>query len=212
MIGTPTLDYKVDVRWVDSLMNTLRALNGQVVIVPVFMPGEALLQKARNELVQLAVEGEVDDLVFIDSDMVWQPLDFAKLLSHEVDMIGGLCPQKTETRTICVRMKKDAKMDEKTGLLEVDSVGTGFLRISRKALLALWNSAREYSVGTQKCRMVFEVMVERGELVSEDLAMCNKWKRMRGKVYVDANVQIAHIGTKVYTLLGGAADAKEKAN
>ena len=37
--------------------------------------------------------------------------------------------------------------DPTTGLLTVDAVGTGFLRLTRKAMMALWEASEEYTAG-----------------------------------------------------------------
>lgn len=69
LIGTPSHDGRVDAWYANSLVNTVRiAPQKDTVIVPIFMAYDSLVQRARNDLVRLALEEEFDDLIFIDSD------------------------------------------------------------------------------------------------------------------------------------------------
>lgn len=203
MIGTPSYDGRVDVRYVDSLMGTLRAVEPETIIFPVFIPGDALVQRARNSLVKMALEafdGEgVDELMFIDSDISWNPTDFYRLLSHKADIIGGLYPQKSDIQTVTIKLLPDKKVDE-AGLLEVSGVGCGFLRMSKKALKTLWEYAKPYRNGPEYAKAIFEVSIQNEELFGEDTDMCLKWRSLGEKVYADTKILCAHTGTKVYML------------
>jgi hypothetical protein len=46
----------------------------------------------------------------------------------------------------------------------------------------------------------FDVSVdpETGRYLSEDYTFCRRWEAMGGKVYVDANSNLAHQGSKIY--------------
>lgn len=201
MIATPTHDGKLDVKYVDSLISTL-AIAKEVSVFPVFLPGEALVQKARNELFKIAAEAfegkGVDDLVFIDSDMAWNPMDFMHLLSHEQDIVGGLCRQKRDEEILTFKPKPGAEMN-KQGLLEVNGTGCAFLRLTNSALMKIWNVAKPYKNGNQTGRAVFEVFVnEDGDYTSEDISFCNKWFALGGQVYIDTMIRVTHIGTKAW--------------
>jgi hypothetical protein len=197
MIATPAYSGTVHVLYVDSLLNTMRSAPQGCMVTPVWIPGDALLQRARNSLCAMAIEAEVDDLVFIDSDMAWNPQGFWRLLSHDVDMVGGLIRQKREPVVFTFRPKPGEEPDTR-GLLEVNSTGCGFLRITKKALHKLWNASKPYKDGPHNSRALFEVVYEKGEIISEDIAMCHKWKSMRGQVYIDTQVACGHIGEILY--------------
>lgn len=203
MIATPAYDGTVHVRYADALVQTLRACPPDVRIAPVFIPGDALIQRARNEMVQMALGAEggkgVDDLVFIDADIAWRPADFYRLLSHPVDIVGGCYRRTEDAQTLVFYPRKGAKPDD-TGLLPVEGIGCGFLRMTRAALTRLWAKSKPYRNGRVQTRSVFEVTIERGELVSEDVSMCHKWTAMRQVVYADTRIALEHVGEKVYRI------------
>ena len=89
IIGTPTYDGKLDARYVDSLVNTIKLAPPEIKVQPIFLPGDAIIQKARNDIVKIVINAteqvEISDLVFIDADIFWNPTDFFRLLNHPVE-------------------------------------------------------------------------------------------------------------------------------
>ena len=95
LIGTPAHDGRVDVWYANSLVNTIK-LAKDVTIDPIYMSYDSLVQRARNDLVRLALEGGYDDLIFIDSDQEWSPQWVFKLLDYDTDVIGGTVVKKSD--------------------------------------------------------------------------------------------------------------------
>jgi hypothetical protein len=91
-------------------------------------------------------------------------------------------------------LKKSA--DEK--LIEVDGIGTGFLKISRFALEKVWEVSEPYLMDGQENRMVCDVIIENGQLISEDYVFCKKWQKLGYKTWIDPTITLNHIGIKKY--------------
>ena len=199
LIGTPSYDGKVDVWYANSLVNTIRmSYEKDVVIVPVYMAYDSLVQRARNDLVKLAIEEDFDDLIFIDADQEWDPAWVFKLLDYDKDVVAGTVVKKSDEVSFNVKALKEGMKTEEDGLIEVDCVGTGFMRISKSALKQVWDVSTEYKNEGKTCRMVFDIKIENGDLVSEDNVFCKKWHDLGGKVYIDPNMTCNHIGVKKY--------------
>ena len=199
LIGTPAYDGRVDVWFANSLVNTIRmSYEKETIVVPVYMAYDSLVQRARNDLVRLAIEEDFDDLIFIDSDVEWDPAWVFKLLEYPEDVVGGTYPKKTDEPQFPVHALKDG-MKLEDGLIEVDGMPTGFLKISRDALKKVWDASAEYQNEGRTCRMVFDIQVQDGQLVSEDIVFCRKWQDLGGKVYLDPTMTCNHVGTKKYS-------------
>ena len=199
LIGTPSYDGKVDVWYANSLVNTIRmSYEKDIVIVPVYMAYDSLVQRARNDLVKLAIEEDFDDLIFIDADQEWDPAWVFKLLDSDKDVVAGTVVKKSDEVSFNVKALKEGMKTEEDGLIEVDCVGTGFMRISKSALKQVWDVSTEYKNEGKTCRMVFDIKIENGDLVSEDNVFCKKWHDLGGKVYIDPNMTCNHIGVKKY--------------
>lgn len=200
VIGTPMHDGRCEAEYAYSLVETIRLCTQSGVDVrPVFWPGEALVQKARCHLAEIALKAEAD-LVFIDADQGWKPQHLLQLLKHPVDVVGGAVVKKTEKESYNVHAKSiDLPIDE-PGLIEIDGIGTGFLRLSYKALLALWQNSEPFTDDFgNKLHWMFPVQIEGGRLVGEDIGVCAKLKSLGFKIYVDPGITCDHIGRKKYT-------------
>lgn len=200
LIGTPAHDGRVDVWYANSLVNTVK-LSGKydTEIHPVYMSYDSLIQRARNDLVRLALEEGFDYLVFMDSDQEWDPEWIFKLLDYEEDVVGGTVVKKSDQVLFNVKALKTGLKREANGLMEVEAIGTGFLKLSRKALQEVWDISPEYMNEGKKCRMVFDVQLVDGELVSEDNVFCRKWRNLGYKVWIDPTMTCNHIGSKKYS-------------
>jgi hypothetical protein len=202
LIGTPCYDGRTDVWYNNSMNNTLKlAADRNIEIVPIYMSYDALVQRARNDLVALALNSNFTDLIFIDSDQEWEPEWIFRLLEYRVDVVGGAVRKKTDDyESYNVRAAAlPIPIDIDTGLLIVDGLGTGFMRLSRRALSALWESSAQYTNEGRICRMIFDVQVVNGELVSEDNVVCQKLRDKGFSIFLDKNMTCGHIGTKKFT-------------
>jgi hypothetical protein len=170
-----------------------------VEINPVYMSYDSLVQRARNDLVRLALEEQYDDLIFMDSDQEWDPAWIFRLLGYEEAVIGGTVVKKSDRVMFNVKAPRSGLKLTANGLMEVDSIGTGFLRIRRDALEAVWNMSEEYINEGKRCRMVFDVKLIDGELVSEDNVFCAKWRSLGNSVWIDPTMTCGHVGVKKYT-------------
>lgn len=200
LIGTPAHDGRVDVWYANSLVNTVK-LSGKygIEVVPIYMSYDSLVQRARNDLVRLALEEKFDDLIFMDSDQEWDPEWIFSLLNRTEDVVGGAVVKKSDQLLFNVKALKTGLKRDASGLMEVEAVGTGFLKLSRKALETVWNESAEYTNEGKKCRMVFDVQLVDGELVSEDNVFCRKWRNLGNKVWIDPTMTCNHIGSKKYS-------------
>lgn len=203
MIATPvkSIENGISPYFADALTPTIKsAANLGIEIFPVYDLNTPL-QFARNVLLAIAVQSPlISDMFWIDSDVGWNPDHFFRLLNYPVDVVGGTYRKKKDPEEYPVQVLSDkVSIDEKTRLLEVDGLGLGFLRISRKAMLALWDSHEEkYTSNGLECRNVFQFPIINGEVISEDIFMCHKFKDLGFKTYLDPSISCLHAGTKAY--------------
>ena len=199
LIGTPAHDGKVDVWFANSLVNTVKlAMQRQVDIRPIYMSYDSLVQRARNDIVRLAVEEDFDDLIFIDSDEEWDPEWIFKLLAFKEEIIGLPVVKKSDQMMFNIKALPQGLKQQQNGLMEVEAVGTGFMKISKSALKKVWDASPEYKNEGRIGRMVFDVQVINGDLVSEDNIFCQKWRNLGGKVFIEPSMTCNHIGVKKY--------------
>jgi len=202
LIGTPSYDGTLDVWYVNSLVNTIRESEDRGIrIDPIYMSFDALVQRARNDLVALAIEGGYDELIFIDGDIEWDPSWIFQLLKYKHDVVGGTYRKKTDDYEGYVLKAAEGPevIDTRTGLVKVAGLGTGFMKLSRKALEYLWNGAEPYVDHKGKnSRMVFDIAIQDGVMVSEDILMCQKLIKGGFDIWIDPRMCCNHTGPKKF--------------
>jgi hypothetical protein len=196
LFGTPCYDGKVHVEFLQSLLGTLALCQQHdIAMYPVQIAHDALVQRARNDLVRMALETGCDDLIFMDADQEWEPQAIIRLLNHPVDVVGFPVIKKSDTHIdFNIKLLPEGLSAPVCNLLQVESIGTGCLRLSKNALQQVWGISKVYGGG----RMVFDVQIVNGEILSEDTVFCSKWSSLGGQVWVDPSMTCPHLGSKKY--------------
>ena len=112
LVGSPSYDGSIDVWYVNSLINTVKYAFGHninVDIIPIWVSYDALIQRCRNDTVFLALQQDCDDLMWIDTDIEWEPKWFFDLLNYPVDVVGGTYPKKGDQKEMYVGNFGDMK-------------------------------------------------------------------------------------------------------
>jgi hypothetical protein len=180
------------------------------------MINESLVQRARNHLVAKFLESSVaTHLMFIDSDIGFEPEHIFKLLLHDKDIVGGLYPKKTLPPDYVVNVSPEA-VDEKGqikvdgGLIPVSRLGTGFMLIKRevfeKHMAAYPNTKFTNNIGLDPkfnpfCYTFFDCWIsqdENREYLSEDWGFIVKSRVIGIQAYADPTIRLNHSGTFVF--------------
>jgi hypothetical protein len=199
-ILTPSYDGKVVCDFTVAMAEIFRSKPADMEINLNFWMGEALIQKARSNLFCDAYEEGYSDIVFIDADQSFSTQAFFDLLSHPVHAVGVPVPMKVEEERYNIRPEAFEKhrWNAELSLLEVEVIGTGMLRLSRQAMDVLWNKAKRYNDGKER-RLICDVQIVDGGMISEDVQICNKLRDSGITVYADIKHTCDHFGTKRYT-------------
>jgi glycosyltransferase involved in cell wall biosynthesis len=167
-------------------------------IIPSILHSESILPQARNELLKLAHDNDMESIVFIDSDERWDPQALLAVINSPHDVFGLPVVSKTdEYGKYNIRIEDPANLHyDEDGNLEVNGIGTGFLKISQNALSALWNSNRELHFRGKNLRMICEYGEVGDQFVSEDYNLCRKLKDLGFGIWVDPRQTVSHTGSK----------------
>lgn len=199
LIGTPALSGDVNCWYADSMFDSIKlCLYNGINLIPSILHSESVLPQARNELLKLAYDNNMESIVFIDSDQRWNPEALLHVVNSSHDVIGLPVISKTDEYgkfNVKLHDLENLHYDE-GGNLEVTGIGTGFLKISRNALSALWNSNRELHFRGKNLRMICEYGEVDGDFVSEDFLLCRKLKDLGFGIWIDPRQTVSHLGTK----------------
>lgn len=173
--------------------------------------GSAVVQWARDEVVDLFLQSDATRLFWIDSDMVWEPEQFMRLLalSQYRDVICAAYPAKQERPTFYVNWDQEAGLVQGDfDLVAINGVGLGFTVMSRKVVQQLADRAERVhdDVSGRDLAAVFRIdRTEQGRRRGEDMAFFHDIRTLGHTVWLDPSVDLGHVGPKVYT--GSIRDA-----
>jgi hypothetical protein len=197
-IFTPCYDGKIPIYYMNSLIATLDLLRSKGMDVSYdILCFNALVGLARDHLFSRAYNAHCDDALFIDSDMAWDPEDALRMLSAPADFVGAIYRSKKDD--VHLMFKKVDNPEFRGTLAEVDFVGFGFVRMTKRAVRKLWNACEvqyENTGGTLK--ELFVQTVAKGQYVGEDVSACQKWRGLGEKIYIDLTFRASHWGNKMY--------------
>lgn len=155
------------------------------------MMSGSLVDDAREQIALDAIAQGFDYVMWIDSDMTFEPDSVKKLLADDKEVVCGLCFRRVEPYTPAIYRDVDGKFIcmvdyEKDNLIEVDGCGTAFLLTSVKALKEVYDE--------------YHTMFKRAYPLGEDLSFCKRYKGLKDKhIYCDTRVKIGHIGKMIIT-------------
>lgn len=201
LIATPCLYGKVDAYYAHSLYESIKlGLKNNLDINAVFLAEESILTIARNELINLAYKNNYDSMVFIDDDELWNPKTLIKILLSEKDVVGLPVVNKGDINIqFNVSLNRNnIQKDETDGFIKVNTIGTGFLKLSKKIIVDLCESNTEILFRGKKLKNVFEFNYINGSFIGEDIMLCKKIKELGYSIWVDPSHTVSHMGVKMY--------------
>lgn len=163
--------------------------------------GNCHVDDARNVLVRDFLKSGCEQMVFIDSDIGWMPSDLIKLLDNTPDIVAATYPKKQNAEEYPCRLFPGEIWSNSEGLIEVDGVPTGFLKIRRNVLERLFAESPQYRPNSQEdtASLIFERDIINGKRMSGDYNFCRKARESGYKVYVNPSIWMEHMGEKSYS-------------
>jgi GT2 family glycosyltransferase len=199
LIATPCLDQKVDAYFVHSLCESIKlGIKHDLDIRCVFLANESILPMARNELFKLAYDENYDTMIFIDDDEYWDEKVLIEIIQSEKDVVTVPVVNKSDKELgYNVWLNKEQEKDT-DGYIKIDKCGTGFLKLSRKVIVDLWNTNTELFFRNRAVRNICEYTFENGAFIGEDIALTKKVKELGYDIWLNPNYTVSHIGNKMY--------------
>jgi hypothetical protein len=157
-------------------------------------------QKTSDEI-SLPFGGEIEakKVIFIDDDIVWNPEDLIKIIKSKEDIVSGFYKMaitdeyNNNSKLAAIENKRllnIGQIKNKKQLIELDSVGLGFIAINFEVFKKIqypWFETFDF-IDKKNNKIGF---------IGEDVSFCNKAKSAGYKIYGDPTVKVGHHKTKV---------------
>ncbi len=186
--------------------------------------GDSAVGRCRNDLTRRFLDSDCTHLLWIDTDLVFSAEHVSRLLSHDVDLVGGFYPKKQEGPLCWVCNACENPEETASGLTTVKYMGTGFMLIKRRVFeLMIQHDGQKMSYTRDGDPLktvehdfwhmgVYQYKDGSKRYLSEDWWFCQKWLDLGGKVWADRHVILKHSGSALYPLKsqeGGMAVKQE---
>jgi len=189
--------------------------------------GDALIARSRSIALTAFLEyGPSDYIIFLDSDIVFDPWHLKRLNDHQkagYDLVGGVYPVRSGVQIASYWWNGKAP-EGPPGLYEIQFLSTGFMGISKRLVQRMVDELKLPLLHGNDPQMrsypFFEdhsgYIEEPDELgsqhiwISEDWDFCEKARKLGVKPYIDTTILLGHQGTKVVTLNDVAAHQRER--
>lgn len=209
-IALPAYDFKVSLKLAISLAwFTQRATEYGIDVQIGSICGCSVVSRARNLLVKDFLDSSCTDLLFIDSDINFEPDDILRLLRATSDPKKGIVAGVPRTRdTNCVYIA-DLDYDEnkeltmnRAGLVRATRVATAFMMVRRDVFETLVKDHPEWNYYDTRSKRtlnaVFDFKVTEEGYMGEDFLFCDRARGAGFEVWIDPAIKLGHMGVQEY--------------
>lgn len=207
IIAVPAYSWSVRLATMRSLITDILALIKRGDRISVYdESGSTYLEDARSIIVDEFLHGDGTHLVGIDDDVCWEAGALLRLVDAPVDLVAGIYPKRKDPIEWPVKFLEGELWTNRDGLMEVEGVPTGFIRYSRACLEKMTEAYREelWCRSPQAPRGGFVGLYDilrlpNGGKLHDDYAFCRRWRDIGGKVWIDPEMTLGHVGPKMFT-------------
>lgn len=209
-IALPAYDFKVSLRLAVSLARFAQAAPRYGIDIQIgSICGCSVVSRARNLLVQDMLDSPCDYLLFIDSDINFEPDDIIRLMAWAEDPKKGIVAAVPRTRSEDKVYITNLEYDENgeltmngMGLVRAERVATAFMLIRREVLVTMaeanpdWKYYDKRSDRVVPCLFDFK-LAEEG-YIGEDFLFCDRARELGFEVWIDPTITLGHMGVQEY--------------
>lgn len=186
-------------------METMPVLTCQS-LVSLAMPGDtnvvfsigSLVHDSRNKLAQAALDNGAKYILWLDSDMVWNPgllKDLEAAMDESgADIVSAMCRMRKAPHSLVQYKTLNERTDgtgwdlvpletEPDGILEIEACGFGGVLMKTDIVAAV--------------SKVFGNPFDMPQGIGEDLAFCYRARMLGAKIVCDGRIRMGHIGTTI---------------
>lgn len=162
----------------------------------------SLIYDARNELAKRAADGDFDYVLWLDSDMVFNPDLMERLLDDLNDrkMVSGIYYKRKQLHTPVIYRTCEVNLTEDGKKLPE---AEPYLRYPESSVFPI--AACGFGCVMMKTCLIREVMAQLGPWpfmpyagFGEDLSFCLRVNAVGETIYADSRVQLGHIGQQIF--------------
>jgi hypothetical protein len=209
-IALPAYDFKVSLKLAVSLAKFTQAAVKHGIDVQIgSVCGCSVVSRARNLLAQDMLESSCTELLFIDSDINFEPDDILRLMAWVSDPKKGIVagvPRIRDVNPVYIATLDQDENNELTmnrmGLVRAERVATAFMMVRRDVFETLEREHPEWAYydkrSDRNLTCMFDFKVTEEGYIGEDFLFCDRARAHGFEVWVDPTIKLGHMGIQEY--------------
>lgn len=209
-IALPAYDFKVSLKLAISLARFAQAAPQHGIDIQIgSICGCSVVSRARNLLAQDMLESNCDYLMFIDSDINFEPEDILRLMAWGSDpkkgIVAAVPRTRSETKTYIANLEYDDSGDltmNGMGLVRAERVATAFMLVRREVFEKMVEAHPEWKYYDKRSDRVipclFDFMLTEEGYIGEDYLFCDRTRELGFDVWIDPSITLGHMGVQEY--------------
>ncbi|GAA4797628.1 hypothetical protein GCM10023200_37330 [Actinomycetospora chlora] len=170
--------------------------------------GYAAIDQARSQIASDALADGFDELLWIDSDVVFDVDDVRRLREHDVPIVCGIYPKKNSRALSCHLLPdtRTVRFGTHGGLLEIRYAATGFLLTRREVYDGIARHEQlpvcNQRFSTPVVPYFLPLLIPDGDgtwYLGEDFAFCERARRSGFTILADTRIKLGHVGSYRYS-------------
>jgi hypothetical protein len=209
-VALPAYDFKVSLKLAISLAKFAQAAPQHGISIHIgSVCGCSVVSRARNLLAQDMLESECTDLLFVDSDINFEPEDILRLMAWTSDpkkgIVAGVPRTRSEDKVYISTLDHDENNQltmNGMGLVRAKRVATAFMMVRREVFETLEREHPEWQYFDTKSERsltcMFDFMKTDEGYVGEDFLFCDRARAHGYEVWIDPTIKLGHMGVQEY--------------
>lgn len=209
-VALPAYDFKVSLKLAVSLARFTQAASQHGIAVQIgSICGCSVVSRARNLLAKDMLESNCDYLLFIDSDINFEPEHILRLMSWASDpkksIVAGVPRVRSENKVYIADLDYDDNGEltmNGMGLVRAKRVATAFMLIRREVFTQMAEAHPEWTYYDKRSdRMLpclFDFKLTEEGYIGEDFLFCDRARELGFEVWIDPSIKLGHMGVQEY--------------
>jgi hypothetical protein len=209
-VALPAYDFKVSLKLAVSLARFTQVAAQHGIAVQIgSICGCSVVSRARNLLAQDMIESGCDYLLFIDSDINFEPEHILRLMAWAGDpkksIVAAVPRVRSENKVYIADLDYDDNGEltmNGMGLVRGKRVATAFMLIRREVFTEMVEAHPDWTYYDKRSdRMVpclFDFKLTEEGYIGEDFLFCDRARELGLEVWIDPSIKLGHMGVQEY--------------
>ena len=174
--------------------------------------GFSEISLGRSRMATAALADGFTELMWIDSDIIFEPTDVDRLRAHQLPIVAGIYAAKGRQTFICTPLESTTELvfGPGGGVVEIKYAGAGFLLTRRSVYDRIQHAhqlprceAPDLSAGAPDDPGIvpyfLPMIVDNRWFLTEDYSFCERARACGHHVMADTTIRLGHVGSFVYS-------------